>query len=396
MKNKKTTKKALINSGLSLGLSCAMLLGTTFAWFTDTASTAKSQIQAGTLKVDLLDENNESLQGREIVFSDNEDKLWEPGESFTTGKIYVKNDGDIDIKYKLHVNGINGDSKLLEAIKFTANDGEIIDGAEYVLQAGEISEPITIKATMDEEAGNEYQGLSIENFGITVVATQNKEGATYNTWDGVTLDDSWRENWETASEFTISTAEQFVDFCNFINKNMGTSGKVFKLADNINLGGAVIPGIGSGTASTPFKNTFDGQGHTISNFEIVSEKDEYGMTGLFGQVSYTGVVKNLTVSNAKITAKSINGFVGGITGYVNEGGIVDNCHVKNVYAKGFKKVGGVVGYVQGATVTNCSATDSTVKFLDPRNDQAGEVIGFIDSQSTTNNNTHENVTVTRK
>lgn len=395
MKNKKTTKKALVNSGLSLGLSCAMLLGTTFAWFTDSASTAKSQIQAGTLKVDLLDENNESLQGREIVFSDNEDKLWEPGESFTTGKIYVKNDGNLDLKYKLHVNGITGDSKLLEAIDFTVN-GEMIDGGEYVLQAGETSEPITITATMDEEAGNEYQGLSIENFGITVVATQNKDGATYNTWDGVTLDASWRENWATATEFTISTAEQFVDFCYFINENMGSSGKTFKLADNIYLGGAVIPGIGSGTGCTPFKNTFDGQGHTISDFEIVSEKDEYGMTGLFGQVSYTGVVKNLTVSNAKITAKSINGFVGGITGYVNEGGIVDNCHVKNVYAKGFKKVGGVVGYVQGATVTNCSATDSTVKFLDPRNDQAGEVIGFIDSQSTTNNNTHENVTVTRK
>lgn len=394
MKNNKTTKKALINSSLSLGLSCAMLLGTTLAWFTDSVSTGKSQIQAGTLKVDLLDDNGQSLEGKEIDFNGNADKIWEPGETFTTGNIYVQNKGNLDLKYKLQVNGISGDSKLLEAIKFEVN-GEQINGTEYVLKAGEKSQPLTITATMDKTVGNEYQGLSIDNFGITVVATQNKEDAIYE-WDGVSLDDSWRKNWETESVFTISTPEQFVDFCYFMSDNIGVSGKTFKLANDISLGGAVIPGIGSGTGSSPFRCTFDGQGNTISDFEIVSKKGDYGMVGLFGQVSYGGQVKNLTVSNAKIVSNTLQGFAGGITGYVDNGGVVDNCHVKDVYVEGTKKIGGVVGYVQGATVTNCSATDSTVKLKIFIPGQAGEVIGYIGSDSTTTGNTHENVTIPKK
>ena len=54
MKSKKTVRKALWMSVLSIALCLTMLVGTTFAWFTDTASTAVNKIQAGTLKVILL------------------------------------------------------------------------------------------------------------------------------------------------------------------------------------------------------------------------------------------------------------------------------------------------------------------------------------------------------
>ncbi len=47
------TKKALAMSVLSMVLCVAMLVGMTFAWFTDTASTAVNKIQAGNLKVGL-------------------------------------------------------------------------------------------------------------------------------------------------------------------------------------------------------------------------------------------------------------------------------------------------------------------------------------------------------
>ena len=55
-----STKRALVSSALAILMCVAMLIGTTFAWFTDTASTAVNKIQAGNLKVDIIGENSEA------------------------------------------------------------------------------------------------------------------------------------------------------------------------------------------------------------------------------------------------------------------------------------------------------------------------------------------------
>ena len=80
--NTKTTKRSLVAAGLVLLLCIAMLVGTTFAWFTDSASTAVNKIQAGTLDVQLLDEQGNSLEGQTLVWQKaqgQEEVLWEPG-----------------------------------------------------------------------------------------------------------------------------------------------------------------------------------------------------------------------------------------------------------------------------------------------------------------------------
>ena len=53
MNNRKTTKKALLMSALSLLLCFSMLIGTTFAWFTDEVKSGKNQIMAGNLDIEL-------------------------------------------------------------------------------------------------------------------------------------------------------------------------------------------------------------------------------------------------------------------------------------------------------------------------------------------------------
>ena len=65
MKSKKAVRSALGMSVLSIALCAAMLIGTTFAWFTDTASTAVNKIQAGTLKVDIVGKEG-SLDGKNM------------------------------------------------------------------------------------------------------------------------------------------------------------------------------------------------------------------------------------------------------------------------------------------------------------------------------------------
>ena len=98
MDNSKKTKKALYASVMSLVLCCVMLIGTTFAWFTDSATTGVNKIQAGTLDVELVDGQGNSLEGKALEFHDKEGKtniLWEPGATFETGEFKVKNNGSL-------------------------------------------------------------------------------------------------------------------------------------------------------------------------------------------------------------------------------------------------------------------------------------------------------------
>ena len=181
MNNKKTTKRALLSSVMAIVLCLAMLIGTTFAWFTDTASTAVNKIQSGKLDVALemsTDGTNwETAEGKTLTFktADNRaaDKiLWEPGCTYELPQLRVVNKGDLALKYKVIISGINGSAKLNEVIDWTINDAPINLTDEH-LSAGQTGAAFTIKGHMQKTAGNEYQGLTIDGIGITVIATQD-------------------------------------------------------------------------------------------------------------------------------------------------------------------------------------------------------------------------------
>ena len=195
MTNGKSLKRALLSSAFSLIICVAMLIGTTFAWFTDTASTAVNKIQAGNLKVDIVDQNGNSLNGKSLSFRDVNNKtdiLWEPGAKFNLDSFKIVNKGNLALKYKVIISGINGSAKLLEAIDFTVKIGDAAEAAladwEGVLLpdgAAKETKLITISGKMREDAGNEYQGLSIGGIGITVLATQYtyENDSIGNTYD---------------------------------------------------------------------------------------------------------------------------------------------------------------------------------------------------------------------
>ena len=171
MSNRKSTKRALLGSVMAMVLCLAMLVGATFAWFTDTASTGVNKIQAGNLDVQLVDENGNSLEGKTLEFkkaanaAEGEAVLWEPGCTYELPAVYVKNNGNLALKYKVAITGINGSAKLNEVIDWTINDAD--------LSAGATSEALTIKGHMQESAGNDYMNESIDGIAITVYATQD-------------------------------------------------------------------------------------------------------------------------------------------------------------------------------------------------------------------------------
>ena len=176
MTNRKSTKRALLGSVMAMVLCLAMLVGATFAWFTDTASTGVNKIQAGNLDVQLVDENGNSLEGKTLEFkkaanaAEGEAVLWEPGCTYELPAVYVKNNGNLALKYKVAITGINGSAKLNEVIDWTINDADL--SADHSLSAGATSEALTIKGHMKESAGNEYMNESIDGIAITVYATQ--------------------------------------------------------------------------------------------------------------------------------------------------------------------------------------------------------------------------------
>ena len=179
MTNRKSTKRALLGSVMAMVLCLAMLVGATFAWFTDTASTGVNKIQAGKLDValEMKDASGKwvSAEGKTLDFvkaagAENEAILWEPGCTYTLPELRVVNNGNLALKYKVAITGINGSAKLNEAIEWTI--GDVAMGAEQHLAAGE-SNAFTIKGHMKESAGNEYMNESIDGIAITVVATQD-------------------------------------------------------------------------------------------------------------------------------------------------------------------------------------------------------------------------------
>lgn len=133
MSNKKSTLRALVFSGLAMLLSISMLVGTTFAWFTDSVSSGVNRIIAGNLDVemnywndkntsDTTDDEWSDVQGADSIFS--KDARWEPGY---TEVIYlqVKNVGDLAIKYRLALN-------ILGQVIGTNKEGKEIKLSDYI------------------------------------------------------------------------------------------------------------------------------------------------------------------------------------------------------------------------------------------------------------------------
>ena len=192
MTSSKSTKRALITSALAILMCAAMLIGTTFAWFTDTASTGVNKIVSGNLKVDIIgadsDSHIEKLNFTKAATTDAEagaEILWEPGCRYLTEGFRIANKGNLALKWKAQVNtgttaANEGNFDLLDVIDFylvtKAADGTETETAldEFTgnLKKTETSDVYYIKGVMQTTAGNEYQGLSIDGIGITVVATQ--------------------------------------------------------------------------------------------------------------------------------------------------------------------------------------------------------------------------------
>ena len=282
MTNRKSTKRALLGSVVAMVLCLAMLVGATFAWFTDTASTGVNKIQAGNLDVQLVDENGNSLEGKTLEFkkaanaAEGEAVLWEPGCTYELPAVYVKNNGNLALKYKVTITGINGSAKLNDVIDWTINDADL--SADHSLAAGATSEALTIKGHMKESAGNEYMNESIDGIAITVAATQD-----------TVENDSFGNTYDKDAEYPIVAMDTLQELINNATEPVSA-----KLEGNI-AGSLTVP---QGKDVTLDLNGFTltgGDSHAILNHGTLCIKDSSGNGKIVASKANTSALRNAAV-----------------------------------------------------------------------------------------------------
>ena len=277
------------------------------------------KIQAGTLDVQLLDEDGTSLEGQTLSWKkaaghENEAVLWEPGCTYELQPIVIKNAGNLALKYKIVISGIQGDAALNNAIEWTINDTAL--AADHALAAG-ASDTLTIKGHMREDAGNEYQGLSIDGIGITVVATQY----TYES-------DSNNNQYDVNAEYPVISNADFADAIE--NADAGSvvdlASGTFQLPSNSIPAGVTITGAGKENSVLQVnKSSITSNDVTIKNIAIKGS----GASGTSGSLNISG--NNTTIENVNYKGQAGKIAIAVSTGDSNSGTVIKDTKITNAF-----------------------------------------------------------------
>ena len=400
----KSKKSALLLSFTSLLICFAMLVGSTFAWFTDTATTGVNKIVAGNLDVELWQNKGTKENPEWSKLEDNSDPLnwvtkddraqdqifWEPGCTYELPQLKIVNNGNLALKYKIQINGIQGDAELNQVIDWTMtmDDETTALGTEHHLAAkvGETvdADILTIKGHMQETASNHYQNMTIENISITVVATQDTvENDSYgNTYDvnaeypaAVTTEPGknrgetiYRDATKTTYTYSISSAEALKTFAQMVTDTPAPFPN--EIAYNAILTKDIdMTNVDWGQVSIAAKNyvyvTIDGNGHTIKNLNVTDENTAALFTSVGCESAGSAKVMNLTVADSHFKAAGDGDDVKAGVFQAKTGGHCDfvNCHAVNCTVESNKYGGGFIGYDacgNSYTLKNCSVKETTV------------------------------------
>lgn len=189
MRASRKIKSALFGGALLTIITVMLMLGSTMAWFQDTEVVINTYT-FGNLDVDIVDKNEQIIGATPLQFvkpGGGEYQagayLFEPGATFQLKEFYIKNSGDVALKYRLKLDTTNatrtGERDLLDSMEITATMGDDktpfqLDSKTWTLAADAMDGPVRIYIHMKKEAGNEYQGLAVEGLVVKVIAVQDE------------------------------------------------------------------------------------------------------------------------------------------------------------------------------------------------------------------------------
>ena len=182
MQKKSTSGKNITLKIISIVACCAVMLVATFAWFTSPDASIVNTINASDLTLDLLDSSDTTLVGKTLGFVDGDSSVdnvvWAPGVTNTAQTCHLKNNGVVDIKYKVSVIGLTNNSGIADLIEWKVN-GESINTFTSTLASGESSGDLVITGTMDSSAGNKYMNRTGDSIAIAIYAVENNDEAEF-------------------------------------------------------------------------------------------------------------------------------------------------------------------------------------------------------------------------
>lgn len=375
---KNSLKKSLLMSILTLIMTLSLITGASFALFTSEAKT-NIAVTSGKVDVKAVVEDVEMTStlgqpmGRALV--DRNEVVLEnfvPGDK-ATFTIKIENKSNISVLSRTMVK-VNEDDGLFEGLIVTI-DGQTFNGFTAVSNWETITADKELELTIElpETSGNLYQGKSTK-LAYIVEAVQGN----------VVKEDA------AANEVELYTAYDLIYFGKLVNGGQNHTGKVVYLMNDIDMMHMEMRPIGSITnASVEFGGTFDGKGYSIKNVNIVGV-DDHG-TGLFGSTGgqTTTVVRNFTLDGGYITGTKN---VGAVYGMVYKT-TIENVIVKNLTVEqtGEKRSAGLVANVLGSSVIKNNKIENVevIGALD-----LGEIYSNLSADSSAENNTFTNVTLT--
>ncbi len=435
MIKQKNTKKALLASVLSMILCMAMLIGSTFAWFTDSVTSGKNKIVAGNLDVELYakdgDEYTPVMPDSNLFLKDT---LWEPGHVEVIN-LKVANIGTLSLQYRLGINVVsekegvsvqtNETFKLSDYIMFALIDGDQDFGTDDAGRAAAIATAEANAVKLSELAADENgvlypegtEGKDFERFVTLVVYMPTTVGneanykteteapeidlgiklvATQTPFEKDSFGDDYDKNaeypviesndeWYTSASngnYTIKNGNELAYLAELVNAGTDDfKGKTITLANNI-----VLP-VGDwkaiGTYQKPFKGTFDGANYTVSNV-VIHDNDGGRVGGFFGAID-GAIIKNLKVSGSMTLGgkqePNLDAYAGngGICAYANKSTISNCTNGIDIDASGRVAetsviLGGIVAFAEN---TNVSACHNEGNIIVPKDAIAAGIVPFV-------------------
>ena len=263
-------------------------------------------------------------------------------------------------------------------IKYKNPDGDYVPFTEEELRNIKNGHTLTITPQKD---------YSLFNYALTINPTDYSYNSQTVYFSVV--------RFEGDSPFIVSDSKNGLNLnllAECVKNGITFEGESFKLGKDLNYEDIeYIPIGGYYNEEKSFKGSFDGCGHTIKGVNINSSTDDIGLFGLIGN---GGEVKNLTLDNSNITGYR---FVGGIVGY-NQGGTITNCHVTSSVAvtvtanppdqNNPERLGGIVGNngsngtISYGTVSYCSSAAT----LSSAKQNIGGIAGYNEPDCTLSHN----------
>lgn len=231
------------------------------------------------------------------------------------------------------------------------------------------------------------------DYKIELSAEWDEEEYSVEIWDGKSL--SQPEFTEETKTWTVNTGAELAWMAKAVNKTLpatmstqaGATVEVpaydkshkITLGDNINLGGHEWTPIG--TKASHFMGEFDGAGHFIYDFKVTKHHDTAPTAhyaALFGTVSGSPSIQNLTIKKAKVVYPGEGDFYGaGLIGTAYGNVTIKNVVVKDSEISGNNKVAGILahdGVMSSLNIENCHVEGCKIESL---NIQDGGNVGGL-------------------